>query len=85
MNAQKSVLDNAVKLVIDQNAFNRLKEDIQNIVITDGSRKNTLMYPPLNPPNERKPSKGRLGLFETVSQPRENPQSSGGFFNFGGS
>ena len=71
INAQKNVLDNAVKLILDQNAFNRLRDDMQNLVITDASKRNISMHaqqPQMNmniPPmgGERKPSRGRLGLF----------------------
>ena len=68
-NAQKNVLENAIKLVIDQSAFNRLKDDIQNLIITDGKRNNLSNSRALNqtnPPNQlndRKPSRSRLGLF----------------------
>jgi hypothetical protein len=39
-----------VKLVLDQNAFSRLKDDIHNLVITDGSKKNmhAQQFPPMN-------------------------------------
>lgn len=44
------MIGNAVKLVIDQNALNRLRDDIQNLIMTDGKR-NFHNSPPLNQPN----------------------------------
>ena len=89
--AQKNVLDNGVKLVMDQNAFNRLKDDIQNLVTTDGNKRMSAQHglgsqgPPISLGNSgvRKSSKQRLGLFDTAPQQmRENVHNSGGFFNF---
>ena len=63
-------------------------------MITDSSRKSMHIsppFPPMNPSlnnpmsvrgNERRSSRGRLGLFEGQNQ-KDNPQSSSaGFFNF---
>lgn len=80
-------MDNAIQLIVDQNALNKLKESIHSLIITNGPRHNMHMTSnnqPTNSVQERKSSKGRIGLFDTAPQFKDSAMNSGrGFFNFG--
>ena len=91
VNAQNQIMGNSMRLVLDQGAFGRVKEEIERIISLEGTGKraggnsvhNASGLNQTGSMNERRPSKGRLGLFETAPQQKEGGQGGGGFFNFG--
>ena len=83
-NAQKNVLDNATKLIIDEKAFNRLREDIQALIVTDDKKViNNIIAGQMNLANSNARRASKKGLFDQPSNPPKESQTLGGFFNFG--
>ena len=71
VNAQKNVIENATKLIIDEKAFHRLREDILGLVITDDRKQiNNIVATSLNNSNVKRSTKNRQGLFD---QPNNLP------------